>query len=295
MKARYTTFSAALLAASATQAFAQANLPAPPPMDAYMAYQAPKAPVQERVQNAAWFLRGWYLTGQAGYSWVSVNNISNTTATSDNFGTTPNPVKTSTSATKFMPGIAIGYQFRNSGIFSRVELAGQSRTNISYNANPFIPAVNGVTSSINSDIRSYTLLAKFYDDFDFGSPIVPYIQLGVGAAFNKTSANSNINISVISVPPINLVFNGSGDETTTNLAADAGLGARYRLSPNFLFDLGYEFDYLGPANWNINYTLTSNPNPQTTINLKSKYLYSNTIYAGLTWMPMPKDFTNNSN
>lgn len=260
--------------------FAQPDLPPPPPLEAYIAYKAPR-PIQERVQDTFWFLRGFYVTGYLGYSWVSVNDIDNVSPVSG--GTPPPPVvKDSISQSKAVPGVAIGYQFRPSGFFDRAEISYMPRLGIDYNANPFL---QNTDSTIKGDLSIHPILVKLYSDFDLGYPVVPYFQFGAGVAINNTSSTATINIDPN--PFVNILFTGSSSDTQTNVAGDIGVGARWHFSQNFALDAGYEFDYLGAAKWNLTFLEDSDPNTPTIVNLESKRIFSNTVYIGLSWQPVP--------
>lgn len=263
-------------------------LPQPPDMPAYMAYEV-KPPLRERVQNNLYFLQGWYITGGINISFMQLTSIDN----DQNVFANATTAKNSASQTRVGPAVAIGYDIRPKGGFlSRAEIAYYYRPNFEYNANPFLitdPAQPANANSITSDIDNHTILLKIYNDFNFGSPFIPYIQAGVGVAFNSISANSNLG--VIGTTP----FVGSASRTRALVAADGGLGARLKLNPNFFFDAGYEFEYLGHnLQYNLNYTNPLTPGFVQQVKLTTGIFYSNSILIGLTWQPMPKEVPANS-
>lgn len=282
--------SLALIGCIATPALADDTALPAPDMSAYMAYRSPKPPLTERAQNTFSFLQGWYVSAGAGYSYFHLSGIENN---SNNTGpqTLPNTIVPDLSESKGVPNIALGYQLRKAGFFSRMELSYVPITNIDYDARPFLnlPSDN----AIDSDISSHLLLLKAYDDFNFDSPIIPYIQAGVGAAINKVSANSFFTVVIPDITT--LVFTGSSNTTRTNLAADIGAGVRWQITPNFLLGAGYEFDYLGKnVNWDINYTDNFTPPDTANVKLKSGNLYANSLMASITWIPWAK-YTDSSN
>lgn len=264
------------------------QLPAPD-MSAYMAYPTPKPPLSQRARNAFSFFQGWYISGGATYAGLSLNSISNSGPATAGI-TLPTVFKTSVSESKFVPNIALGYQIRQSGIFSRAEISYTPFTSIPYDSSPFIN-LTATPNSINSSVSSNLILFKVYDDFNLDMPIMPYIQLGIGAAINKVSGNSSIIIDpTFTIPPFTSTFSS----TKTNVAGDAGLGVRWLISDNFALGLGYEFDYLGnDVTWNMNFT---NPIlPSTNVTLKSGIFFANTVTASLTWQPLAKYSSDNTN
>lgn len=270
-----------LLSIASISSFAECtncDLP-PPPLSAYMAYQNPKPPIQERAQNTLYFLTGWYVTGMLTYSFLNVNSIEN--ATPLPVGEVGPTIATQDfSERKIAPGVAIGYQFRPSGFLSRAEIAYLPRPNLTYNVNPLFNPLVGVQSNINSNLSIHPVLLKFYSDFNFDAPIIPYIQAGVGASFNRTSGDADITLGI---PPGPFVTEQrSGSSTLTQFAWDVGLGARWHVAPPIFLDLGYEFDSLGKARWELA------GGGLTTLELESGNIYSNTILLGITWMPLAK-------
>lgn len=277
--------------ASVASAYAQdAYLPQPPDMPAYMAYEV-RPSIHQRIQSNLSFLEGWYITSGVNISFMGLTGIENDQSVFANATT----AKSSTSQTRVGPAAAIGYEIRpNGGILSRAEIAYYYRSNFQYNANPFLitdPPQPADANFINSDIDNNTVLLKVYDDFNFGSPFVPYIQVGAGVAINSISANSIVG-DISSGTQDEPFVTDSDNHTKVYFAADAGLGARIELNPNFLLDVGYEFEYLGNnLKYNLNYTNPLIPGFMQQVKLTTGIFYSNSILVGITWRPIPKEST----
>jgi opacity protein-like surface antigen len=215
----------------------------------------------------------FYISPNLGYSNVQVTDISNTTV-----GTGVNPAVAITSFSDNTSewGLGIGYHFRPTGIFNRLELEYMHMSGINYSANPLLiysspPPVP--LSSIDSNITIQTLLLKTYWDFNATPYLVPFIQIGAGVAFN--SADTNAQFTPVFCPAI-----VSNDSTSaTNFAFDAGAGLRVLLNEHFSLHLGYEFKYLG--NKGITWTVQTQ-DPNAPITLESGTIYSNSIVGGFT-------------
>lgn len=243
----------------------------PPGLEAYQAYTFPPGSFQQRLRGNFWWLTGFYITPQIGYSFLNITDIK------------PPPffdiAESSASGRLFTTGVALGYQIRPcGGILSRVELQYLHRGDVDYNANPFLlspPIV--IPNSINSTYSNDVVYLKAYYDFNLGYPVQPYIQGGGGLSFNHITGNATFD-----------VFQTDVDNTSTFGAAEAGLGVRYNIVPSFWLDLGYQFEYLGKLRWDIQFPNPFSPPDTFDESIKSRFIYSNTILFGLTWQPMPK-------
>ena len=242
-----------------------------PPLPEYYAYPAPPPPLAERVRDTFWWVKHFYISGLVGQSFIKVGDIHNDTPPPLS-GTTPPVIDTDEDASVTHYGAAIGYRFRKSGIFSRVEVNYLYRSSFNYNENPFLK-FSPVETQLNSKITNQTLLFKIFYDMDFDSYIIPYIQGGAGVAFNKVSAHSESKINFI--PP--LIVSKDSRETTTNLAWDAGLGVRVPLGRHVFLGVGYEFDWLGKLKWE-----TASLDPKTPFKIKADHLYSNSVTFDFT-------------
>jgi OOP family OmpA-OmpF porin len=78
-------------------------------------------------------------------------------------------------------GGMVGYDF----VGPRVELEGLYRQN---NANVNLNGQNGGFAGFGVNIQQVSVMANLLYDFNFGSPIVPYIGAGAGIAFINASA-----------------------------------------------------------------------------------------------------------
>ena len=254
----------------ATTAVLAQEEPQLPNIDGYVAKQAPKPPLTQRVSQRLRFLSGTYITAKAGYSFINVNDIENTTPASSGF-TPPAPHQESATDAVLNYGVAVGYTIRPyGGIFSRIEIEYMHRGNFNYDISPIVNASIPIPPSLttlSSNLTNQTLLFNIYDDINFDAPLVPYVKAGVGLSRNTVDLQANYLGTVT-----------SNSITNTGLAADAGLGLRYIINSHLAIDLGYEFDWLGgAAEWNINAPVAAQ-----NVNLQSKSIYSNSVNLGIT-------------
>ncbi len=249
-----------LASAISVSAFAAQQLPTPNLPD-YMAQQPPKAPLNERVKDAFGFLHNFYITGRGGMTRVSTD-IENTSQTPGNIPAAPltnNEISESTSAY----GIAIGRAFTVLGPISRLEVDYLYAGDADYNANP---AQNLGAQDLKSTLQTNTVLFKIYHDFDFDSPVIPYIFAGVGLSVNKTDGTTT-----------EAGVTKSAGETTTGLAWGLGAGVRLRFLKRLYADVGYQFASLGKAEW------TLQPSGNLPQSLEADAIYQNTVTGGLTF------------
>ena len=170
-------------------------------------------------------------------------------------------------------GVAIGYQLRNGGIFSRIEIEYLRRFDFDYNADPLLNFADPVltTASIRSRVSNQTLLGKIYYDMNFGIRLVPYIEAGAGISHN------NINMTGSFTSPITGTIPSTASISHTNFAWEAGAGLRIRATDHLYFGIAYEFDALGKLSWEV---ATSPPGAQPPGNplvLSTRDFYSNTV------------------
>ncbi len=245
-------------------------------LPAYYAQPAPKPPLNQRVsQSFDGWIHGIYLHPSLGYAFASVSDIEDTTVNTDPNIIPPTLSNDSTKDNIAQFGIALGYQFRNSGLLNRVELAYTYRSNFDYNEPTFYnfnDPFNVNNTSLNSTIKNQTLLLKGYYDINFGSPFIPYLQAGLGVSRNSVSGSSTATNPFLS--PNTVSFNN----TETNFAWDAGLGLRLKMNEHVSLQAGYEFDWLGKLNWTAATFNSSGPSSNP---ISSDRFFANVLDLGI--------------
>ena len=272
-----------LLTAAITLAITLASLPIfangydqaqLPDLPDYYAYAPSPPPLSEKVGSSFSWLKNFYITAEVGRSYASINSIDNITDVSEPFAppvAKPNEIQ----AVNHL-GVAIGYQLRNSGIFSRIEIEYLNRAKIDYVADPAIifSVTPHPTINLNSTVKNQTILGKIYWDFNYGIFVIPYIQAGAGIGFNQTKTSGTfIEPPIIPTPPITSETSSSN----TKFAWEGGAGLRIKITKHLFAGIGYEFDSLGTAHWEV---ATDNPNQP--LELKARDIYSQTITIGVT-------------
>lgn len=128
---------------------------------------------------------------------------------------------------------------------------------------------DGTSISIKEKYKiSSLMLTGSYDITALDTFFTPYVEVGVGAARVKSPKGSYTIIGGAS--------GASSDKTKTNFAYSAGLGAKFKVSENVNFGLGYKYSSFGKFN---NYALISGL--KETMNAKK--LHSNDLIASLEY------------
>jgi opacity protein-like surface antigen len=112
---------------------------------------------------------------------------------------------------------------------------------------PFMPASGTANATY--------LMGNLWYDFSNGSAFTPYVGGGLGAAWSNLQVNA-----------------GPVSSTSTNLAFQIGVGAKYAISDNIDLDIGYRFKDVQNVNWT---------EPSGT--LAGVGLVSHNIQAGITF------------
>lgn len=239
-------------------------------------YQPPPPPAKNSQfvikKKYAW-LKGFYFSGRFQYDFNKVGSIE---------VVDPLPGQPTSAQKEFNKGTAgggaaIGYQFKPSGLFSRVEVEYIYRSNIDNTINPLYQFPANIqtppTSQLETTIHNQTLLAKIYYDINTNSMVMPYVQVGAGMAFNHVKANSQVNLPLpIQSTPVKL----ESTQSTNNFAWDVGAGVRFVFNEYVSAAVGYQFTSLGKLKWQ-----TTTFDPTKPINFESKSFYANGITLDL--------------
>ncbi len=179
-----------------------------------------------------------YIAGKIGGSAMAAGDIMNTSRIAT--GLTAASLTKRDSHDTVMPlGAAIGYNWRKHGISLRTEFEFLNRANFGYTS---IPAFtnSGTPIGLTSKIRSQTLFANVYYDFQNATLFTPFVGGGIGVAINTSMMTLN-NIGT----PVFDTFK----EIHTSFAWNIGAGIAVNLTEIMLLELSYRYTDLGSAAW----------------------------------------------
>ena len=218
----------------------------------------------------------FFVGGEGGYSLsnsVALNPVSNAPCTT-------------TTACWTNPNQNFGNSMRNSGLYGAVagvrfnhfvmmDLLYDVRNNFNWNKT-FPASAVGFPQTVHRsvNIRDQTLMLNLaltpnlqWEKLD------PFINFGIGTAWNTTGNLRNTNVTTGSVSFI------SGNRTSS-LAWQAGAGLNYNATSHIMFDAGYRFVSMGKIETG-NQVLSPMVQPISALKATSSYL--NEIYAGINF------------
>lgn len=197
---------------------ADLDMPPPPPVEA-----PPPAPV----------VSGWYLRGDVGVGIDQLSRFSSTDAaivggfSYDGAGLSQQAIIDA----------GVGYKFNN---WIRFDVDGEYRTDTKFWAlENYTAACPSMPNSpcfdkYSGHVGTFDVLANGYIDLGTWWNITPFVGGGVGAAFNRFSGLTDLNLST----------GGSGSSATnitTNFAWDLQAGIDYAFLPNWIFEFSYRY------------------------------------------------------
>jgi opacity protein-like surface antigen len=220
---------------------------------------------------------GWYLRGDAGASIYSSGNwqhgaISNTPTASF--------VETTIGNAGFV-GAGVGYQFNN---WLRADITGEYRWGVKIGARASYTAFCPV--AVCDDIydgglvSSGVFLANGYVDLGTWSGFTPYVGVGLGTAYVKSTKSYDFGPQTLAVGWIN-----GGASWNFAWAVMAGVG--YAVAPNLKLELGYRYLNMGDAKLGANVCPGGG---QCGYDGSVKNIASQDIKVGLRWLlaePVP--------
>lgn len=205
---------AAALALAPTVAKA-ADMPLPPP----------PMPFVEEVG-------GWYLRGDLGMSNQRVKTLDSPAFTPD-----VNVLeKAFDSAPTF--GVGIGYQYNN---WLRFDVTTEWRGKASFNGlDAYDDGVTSGTNDYTGHKSEWLSLLNAYLDLGTWNAMTPYVGAGIGVSQNTISNFKDVNVNQAAV-------GYSKSHSQWELAWALYAGVAYKVTPNFIVDLGYRYVNLGDA------------------------------------------------
>jgi opacity protein-like surface antigen len=180
---------------------------------------------------------GIYITPKVGYGALMATDVKNT-YTLGGLSITEHGGDGSVSA--FGGGIAVGYdswpQQEHKIVGFRTELEYFARVGSKYS---WEYDWGGVIEKGDLKVNVHTLFVNSYLDFHTGTPFVPYISAGAGAAFVQAKLKEKLQVGGVDV------ISASGTDSTTNLAGNIGLGTAIEFNENLALDINSRYVLLG--------------------------------------------------
>jgi opacity protein-like surface antigen len=207
------------------------------------------APQPQYVQPAD--TTGWYLRGDVG---VGAQNFKSFDFTQTNAATGavwPASWRIDQKDIKdtFFIGTGIGYQWNN---WLRFDVTGEYRADVKFKAaGSYVQfGGNGTDRAFDlydGDHSAIVALANVYFDLGTWWCLTPFVGAGIGGAYHKTSALSDIGLNASPLGASAFGF-ASQDHTQWNLAWAVHAGLAYNVTNNFKVELAYRYLSMGNAN-----------------------------------------------
>jgi opacity protein-like surface antigen len=224
MKKRFAATMALMLSTGVAQS-ADLYQPQPEPM-----MNAPEVTVQEAS--------GWYLRGDAGYSFNRLRGAEFFQGSNDSLVDFDDvDLKDS-----FILGAGVGYQINN---YLRTDLTFDYMGKSDFNGSTTGFCLNGVDTCSSSDkasMKAYSLMANVYVDLGTYSYFTPYVGAGIGASYVKWT---NLRNRICDDPDVDGCYGDDHDGKGKWRATAAIMaGATVDITCNLKADVGYRFRYI---------------------------------------------------
>lgn len=184
--------------------------------------------------------------------------------------------------TTMLWGGFIGSEFKRTPVWELITGLGYYQPNTLSTKGQLTQGADPTSESAYSyqyQVQSQQLLAESRWVWIATEKIRPFLMLGIGATFNKTSDYQT------TVPPFFEFTPAFSSHTQTNFTYALGPGIDISLSKSFRIGLAYRFTDLGSANTG-SAQIDAIPISST---LKQSKLYANQMLAQLTFIPWTKD------
>jgi opacity protein-like surface antigen len=206
--------------------------PLPPPM-----YQPPP-PV-------ACCTSGWYLRGDVGVGMQRFNDFEHHQTNAAFVWPASWTIAQRDAGDTAFVGFGIGYAWNN---WLRFDVTGEYRTDVKFKAvgsyTEFCPT-GRCFDAYDGDHSAIVVLANAYIDLGTWWCLTPFIGAGVGGAFHKTAALTDVGF--ISGPGASAFGFANKDQTTTSFAWAVHAGVAYNVSNNFKVEFAYRYLDMGSA------------------------------------------------
>jgi opacity protein-like surface antigen len=196
---------------------------------------------------------GWYLRGDVGVGMQKFNNFQFTQTNPAPFVVWPSDWQIQVHDIKdtTIIGFGIGYQWCN---WLRFDFTGERRSDVKVKAlgtytnfnNQFFPSLTPLASDhYDLDHSAVVALANVYFDLGTWWCLTPFVGAGVGAAWHRTAAITDVGLNTNGFGASAFGWSSSKDFTETKFAWAAHAGLAFNVTNNFKLEFSYRYLHLG--------------------------------------------------
>jgi opacity protein-like surface antigen len=194
-----------------------------------------------RVDTGGWYLRGD--VGVGAQSFKSFDFTQTNVATGGAWPATWNIDQKDIKDTFFIGG-GIGYQWNN---WLRFDATAEYRADVKFKAvGSYFNGIDRAFDLYDGDHSAIVALANVYFDLGTWWCLTPFVGAGVGGAYHKTSALTDVGINTNGFGASALGF-ANQDHTQWNLAWAVHAGLAYSVTPNLKLEFAYRYLNMGDA------------------------------------------------
>jgi len=193
---------------------------------------------------------GWYLRGDVGVGVQSFKSFDFTQTNIATGGAWPATWRVDQHDIKdtVFVGVGLGYAWNS---WLRFDITGEYRADIKFKAvgsylNFPNPGLGRAFDVYDGDHSAFVGLANAYIDLGTWWCLTPFIGAGVGGAYHKTAALSDMGINTDGLGASAFGFANS-DKNTWSFAWAAHAGVAYTVSPNLKLEFAYRYLNMGNA------------------------------------------------
>jgi opacity protein-like surface antigen len=193
---------------------------------------------------------GWYLRGDVGVGAQSFKSFDFTQTNAATGGAWPASWRIDQHDIKdaVFIGVGVGYQWNS---WLRMDVTAEYRTDVKFKAvGSYInfpnPALGRAFDVYDGDHSAFVGLANAYIDLGTWWCLTPFVGAGVGGAYHRTAALSDMGINTNGLGASAFGFAGS-DQGTWSFAWAAHAGLAYTVTPNLKLELAYRYLNMGNA------------------------------------------------
>jgi opacity protein-like surface antigen len=190
---------------------------------------------------------GWYLRGDVGIGAQNFKSFDFTQTNAATGGAWPASWRIDQKDIKdaTIIGAGIGYSWNN---WLRFDVTGEYRSDVKFKAAGSYD--NGVGSRsfdlYDGDHSAVVALANIYVDLGTWWCLTPFVGAGIGGAYHRTSALTDVGLNTGGVGGSAFGFSNQ-DHTNWSLAWAAHAGLAYSVTPNLKLELAYRYLNMGNA------------------------------------------------
>jgi opacity protein-like surface antigen len=185
---------------------------------------------------------GWYLRGDIGTTSTNSNTL---VSDLDNVGS-PAIQRFGSLSGGTSYGVGVGYQFNN---WFRADITGEYRSQVNFTGNNFYQYPNGggnLGDTYSGSHSSWVALVNAYADLGTWWCLTPFVGVGVGGAYNRTSGISDSATFSPQFLQNGAVFTNTslyqaGGAGKFDFAWALHAGVAYKVTNNFTVELAYRY------------------------------------------------------